>query len=108
MVKDAGLACRFIISKKPLDAPVAQRAIPLAIFQASPNVSAHFLRKWTKDSTITKDNIDIRNVSVSSVVELKFLWKCSLLNLVSLKHLCNSWLYKHAEFSGSNSRKCKY
>uniref|UniRef100_A0A915Q6B6 DNA polymerase epsilon catalytic subunit n=1 Tax=Setaria digitata TaxID=48799 RepID=A0A915Q6B6_9BILA len=62
MVKDAGLACRFVISKMPLDAPVAQRAIPLAIFQASPNVSAYYLRKWTKDTTITKDNINIRNI----------------------------------------------
>uniref|UniRef100_A0A158Q8A2 DNA polymerase epsilon catalytic subunit n=1 Tax=Elaeophora elaphi TaxID=1147741 RepID=A0A158Q8A2_9BILA len=64
MVKDVGLACRFIISKMPLDAPVAQRAIPLAIFQATPNISAHYLRKWTKDTTITKDNINIRNVGV--------------------------------------------
>ncbi|KAM3720644.1 DNA polymerase epsilon catalytic subunit [Dirofilaria immitis] len=62
MVKDVGLACRFIISKMPLDAPVAQRAIPLAIFQATPNISAHYLRKWTKDTTITKDNINIRNI----------------------------------------------
>ncbi|VDN01879.1 unnamed protein product [Thelazia callipaeda] len=62
MVKDAGLACRFIISKLPLDAPVAQRAIPLAIFQASPNVCAHYLRKWTRDTAITKDNINIRHI----------------------------------------------
>lgn len=64
MVKDVGLACRFIISKMPHDAPVAQRAIPLAIFQATPNISAHYLRKWTKDTTITKDNINIRSVGV--------------------------------------------
>ncbi|VBB29888.1 unnamed protein product [Acanthocheilonema viteae] len=64
MVKDVGLACRFIISKMPLDAPIAQRAIPLAIFQAAPNVCAHYLRKWTKDTTITKDNINIRNVGI--------------------------------------------
>lgn len=66
MVKDVGLACRFIISKLPLDAPVAQRAIPLAIFQATPDVSVHYLRKWTKDTTIAKDNINIRNVGVDS------------------------------------------
>ncbi|VDK84402.1 unnamed protein product [Litomosoides sigmodontis] len=64
MVKDVGLACRFIISKMPQDAPVAQRAIPLAIFQATSNISAHYLRKWTKDTTITKDNINIRNVGI--------------------------------------------
>ena len=33
MVKDKGLACRFVISKKPEGAPVTERAIPLAIFQ---------------------------------------------------------------------------
>ena len=33
MVKDAGLSCKFIISKKPDGAPVTERAIPLAIFQ---------------------------------------------------------------------------
>ncbi|KHN70755.1 DNA polymerase epsilon catalytic subunit A [Toxocara canis] len=62
MVKDAGLACRFIISKKPIGAPVTERAIPLAIFQAAPAIAAHFLRKWTHDSEITKDNIDIRKI----------------------------------------------
>lgn len=61
-MKDAGLACRFIISRKPIGAPVTERAIPLAIFQAAPAVAAHFLRKWTRDSEITKDNIDIRKV----------------------------------------------
>uniref|UniRef100_A0A8C3L2P4 DNA polymerase epsilon catalytic subunit n=1 Tax=Chrysolophus pictus TaxID=9089 RepID=A0A8C3L2P4_CHRPC len=37
MVKDAGLSCRFIISKKPEGSPVTERAIPLAIFQAEPS-----------------------------------------------------------------------
>uniref|UniRef100_A0A915AYJ0 DNA polymerase epsilon catalytic subunit n=1 Tax=Parascaris univalens TaxID=6257 RepID=A0A915AYJ0_PARUN len=62
VVKDAGLACRFIISRKPIGAPVTERAIPLAIFQAAPAVAAHFLRKWTRDSEITKDNIDVRKI----------------------------------------------
>lgn len=34
MVKDAGLACNFIISQKPIGAPVTERAVPVAIFQA--------------------------------------------------------------------------
>uniref|UniRef100_A0A183BHB9 DNA polymerase epsilon catalytic subunit n=1 Tax=Echinostoma caproni TaxID=27848 RepID=A0A183BHB9_9TREM len=33
IVKDAGLSCRFVISKQPEGAPVTERAIPLAIFQ---------------------------------------------------------------------------
>ncbi|VEL18072.1 unnamed protein product [Protopolystoma xenopodis] len=33
MVRDAGLNCRFVISKQPEGAPITDRAIPLAIFQ---------------------------------------------------------------------------
>ncbi|XP_039283003.1 DNA polymerase epsilon catalytic subunit 1 [Nilaparvata lugens] len=60
MVKDAGLACKFIISRKPEGSPVTERAIPLAIFQAEPSVKRFFLRKWLKDNSL--DNIDIRQV----------------------------------------------
>lgn len=61
MVKDAGLACRFIISRKPEGAPVTERAIPLAIFQSPASVKRHHLRRWLKDNSITED-IDIRDV----------------------------------------------
>lgn len=60
MVKDAGLSCRFIISKKPDGAPVTERAIPLAIFEAEPSVRRHYLRRWLKDNTLT--DFDIRKV----------------------------------------------
>lgn len=60
MVKDAGLACRYIISRKPEGSPVTERAIPLAIFQSEPSVKRHYLRKWLKDSSI--NDIDIRDV----------------------------------------------
>ncbi|KAI1730436.1 DNA polymerase family B domain-containing protein [Ditylenchus destructor] len=62
MVKNAGLACRFIISNKPMDTPVTERTIPLAIFQAEPKITCHFLRKWTKDFSLTVDDIDIREL----------------------------------------------
>ena len=62
MVKDAGLSCRFIISRKPEGSPVTERAIPLAIFQAEPSVKKHYLRKWLKYSAI--DDFDIRAVSI--------------------------------------------
>ncbi|KAF2978236.1 hypothetical protein EK904_005544 [Melospiza melodia maxima] len=52
MVKDAGLSCRFIISKKPEGSPVTERAIPLAIFQAEPSVRKHYLRKWLKSPSL--------------------------------------------------------
>lgn len=60
MVKDKGLACRFIISKKPEGTPVTQRAIPLAIFQSELSVKRHYLRRWLGDNSI--DDIDIRDV----------------------------------------------
>ena len=64
MVKDKGLACRFIISRKPEGAPVTERAVPLTIFQAEPSVKKHYLRKWLKSSAM--EDFDIRNVSIVS------------------------------------------
>ncbi|XP_023169776.2 DNA polymerase epsilon catalytic subunit A [Drosophila hydei] len=60
MVKDAGLACKYIISKKPEGAPVTERAVPLAIFQSEPSVRRHHLRRWLKDNTM--GDADIRDV----------------------------------------------
>jgi DNA polymerase epsilon subunit 1 len=60
MVKDAGLACKLIISKKPEGAPVTERAIPLAIFEAESSIRRHYLRKWLKDNTM--HDFDIRKV----------------------------------------------
>ncbi len=61
-MKDAGLACRFVIAKWPIGAPVTERAIPLAIFQAEPAVTRRFLRKWFKQET---DKVDFREVRSS-------------------------------------------
>ncbi|GFR70989.1 DNA polymerase epsilon catalytic subunit A-like, partial [Elysia marginata] len=60
MVKDTGLACRFVISKKPEGSPVTERAIPLAIFQAEPTVRRHYLKKWLKVQDAS--NLDIRDI----------------------------------------------
>lgn len=60
MVKDAGLSCRFIISKKPEGSPVTERAIPLAIFQSEPSVKKHYLRKWLKSPGLF--DFDIRTI----------------------------------------------
>uniref|UniRef100_A0A8B9M2Z8 DNA polymerase epsilon catalytic subunit n=1 Tax=Accipiter nisus TaxID=211598 RepID=A0A8B9M2Z8_9AVES len=65
MVKDAGLSCRFIISKKPEGSPVTERAIPLAIFQAEPSVRKHYLRKWLKSPSL--QDFNIRAVSGASL-----------------------------------------
>ncbi|XP_069475427.1 DNA polymerase epsilon catalytic subunit A isoform X1 [Ambystoma mexicanum] len=60
MVKDAGLSCRYIISRKPEGSPVTERAIPLAIFQAESGVKKHYLRKWLKNSSL--QDLDIRMI----------------------------------------------
>ncbi|EDV21734.1 uncharacterized protein TRIADDRAFT_30078 [Trichoplax adhaerens] len=60
MVRDKGLSCRFIISRKPEGAPVTERAIPLAIFQTERSVKHHYLRKWLKSPSL-KD-FDIRSI----------------------------------------------
>uniref|UniRef100_A0A6P7GFS4 DNA polymerase epsilon catalytic subunit n=1 Tax=Diabrotica virgifera virgifera TaxID=50390 RepID=A0A6P7GFS4_DIAVI len=57
MVKDAGLACKYVISRKPDGAPVTERAIPLAIFQAEETIQKHYLRKWLRDNSINEINI---------------------------------------------------
>ncbi|RJE19848.1 DNA polymerase [Aspergillus sclerotialis] len=49
MVKDKGLNCKYIISSKPRNTPVTDRAIPVTIFSAEENVKRYFLRKWLKD-----------------------------------------------------------
>ena len=61
MVEKKGLACKFIISRQPNGAPVAERAIPVAIFSADTDRASHYLRKWTKDprcSTNLRDIVD--------------------------------------------------
>ncbi|XP_068968210.1 DNA polymerase epsilon catalytic subunit 1 [Bombus flavifrons] len=60
MIKDAGLACKYIIANKPQGAPVTERAIPLAIFQSEPAIRKYYLRKWLKDSSLQSD--DIRDI----------------------------------------------
>ncbi|KAG6890040.1 hypothetical protein C0995_012497 [Termitomyces sp. Mi166 len=60
MVKDKGLACKFIISAKPMGAPVTERAVPVAIFSAEESVKRTYLRKWLKDSSLV--NFDLRSI----------------------------------------------
>lgn len=60
MVKDAGLSCKYIISRKPDGAPVTERAIPLAIFQSEVSVRRHHLRRWLRDNAL--GDADIRDI----------------------------------------------
>lgn len=57
ITKDKGLNVKFIISKRPLDAKVAERAIPTAIFESDENVMKKFIRKWLKDSSMQDFNM---------------------------------------------------
>ncbi|KAJ2891668.1 DNA polymerase epsilon catalytic subunit, partial [Coemansia aciculifera] len=61
MVKDKGLACKFVISKLPRDLPVSERAVPVAIFSADPATKRQFLRRWLRESTLEAD-VDIRDI----------------------------------------------
>ncbi|KAJ7480111.1 hypothetical protein B0H11DRAFT_1725065 [Mycena galericulata] len=60
MVKDKGLACKFIISARPIGAPVTERAVPVAIFSAEESVKRTYLRKWLKDNSLT--NFELRSI----------------------------------------------
>lgn len=60
VVKDRGLACKFIVSAKPHGAPVTDRAVPVAIFNADPDVKAHFLRRFLRDNSLT--DFDLRSI----------------------------------------------
>ncbi|KZV81197.1 DUF1744-domain-containing protein, partial [Exidia glandulosa HHB12029] len=60
MVKDKGLACKFIISAKPIGAPVTERAVPVAIFSADEAVKRTYLRRWLKDNSMT--TFDLRSI----------------------------------------------
>ncbi|KAI4633381.1 DNA polymerase epsilon catalytic subunit [Alternaria sp. BMP 0032] len=59
MVKDKGLNCKYIISKTPRNAPVTERAVPLAIFSAEETVKRYFLRKWLRDDP---GEMDLRSI----------------------------------------------
>ena len=48
------------IFRKPDGAPVTERAIPMAIFEAESSIRKHYLRKWLKDNTMF--DFDIRKV----------------------------------------------
>ncbi|KAI9505131.1 hypothetical protein BX070DRAFT_188883 [Coemansia spiralis] len=60
MVKDKGLACKFVISRQPRDLPVSERAVPVAIFSAYPAIKRQFLRRWLRDNSL--EDVDIRDI----------------------------------------------
>ncbi|KIW33109.1 uncharacterized protein PV07_04601 [Cladophialophora immunda] len=55
MIKDKGLNCKYVISARPRNTPVTDRAIPVAIFSADDGVKRFFLRKWLKEDPADMD-----------------------------------------------------
>ncbi|KAK4099131.1 DUF1744-domain-containing protein [Parathielavia hyrcaniae] len=55
MVKDKGLNCKFIICARPKNAPVTERAIPVAIFSAEEDTKRMYLKKWLKEEPADTD-----------------------------------------------------
>ncbi|KAL7820784.1 DUF1744 domain-containing protein [Trichoderma gracile] len=55
MVKDKGLNCKFIICSRPRNAPVTERAVPVAIFSAEESVKRAYLKKWLKEEPADTD-----------------------------------------------------
>ncbi|GAO17735.1 hypothetical protein UVI_02033370 [Ustilaginoidea virens] len=55
MVKDKGLNCKFIICARPKNAPVTERAVPVAIFSAEESVKRTYLKKWLKEEPADTD-----------------------------------------------------
>ncbi|KAF4126175.1 DNA polymerase epsilon subunit 1 [Geosmithia morbida] len=55
MVKDKGLNCKFIICARPRNAPVTERAVPVAIFSAEESVKRTYLKKWLKEEPTDTD-----------------------------------------------------
>ncbi|KAI1438069.1 DNA polymerase epsilon [Xylaria sp. CBS 124048] len=55
MVKDKGLNCKYIICARPRSAPVTERAVPVAIFSAEPEIKRKFLSNWLKEEPSDMD-----------------------------------------------------
>lgn len=49
--REKGVCVNYIISKKPEGASVAERAIPIIVFQSDPKIKEVKLRSWLKDFT---------------------------------------------------------
>lgn len=84
---DGGLNVKFVISKLPLGAKVADRAVPTSIFSEKRQIKEKYLKKWLKDSSMS--DFDLRTIldwdyykerlggSIQKIVTIPaFLQKC--------------------------------
>jgi len=50
MVRDKGLACKYIIARQPEGTLVTERAIPIQVFESDELVRRSFLKRWLRES----------------------------------------------------------
>lgn len=61
LLNGKGLNCKFLISKKPISAPLNERVIPVALLQVKDEpIKMKFLRKWLKDPSL--QTADLRKI----------------------------------------------
>lgn len=65
IVKDKGLNCKILISKKPDGTTVTERAIPSVVFALPNEEKMKFLKLWLKESTL-------RDPSFQSVIDWEY------------------------------------
>nr|KAJ0201048.1 hypothetical protein LSAT_V11C600314360 [Lactuca sativa] len=51
MVKDKGLLCQYVVACEPRGKDVSERAVPVAIFEADPEIMKFYVKKWCKTSS---------------------------------------------------------
>ena len=61
IVKDKGLACKFIISNQP-GVAIVERAIPVAIFHAEKPLRDYYLHKWIKSAKHQGGEMELREI----------------------------------------------
>uniref|UniRef100_A0A0G4HSL9 DNA-directed DNA polymerase n=1 Tax=Chromera velia CCMP2878 TaxID=1169474 RepID=A0A0G4HSL9_9ALVE len=60
LLRDRNLRTHFVVTERPVGAPVCDRAVPVQIFAAEERQKAHFLKKWTKE--VGAVDTDIRDI----------------------------------------------
>jgi DNA polymerase epsilon subunit 1 len=47
---------------QPPEAPVTERALPVAIFDSEEAIKVHYLRRWLKERSLAAEDIDLRQI----------------------------------------------
>lgn len=68
MMDTAGLNCTFIISRKPDQTQLSQRAVPVLVFQLETSRQNYFLKKWLQ----VNDDSDL---SLKSIIDWDYYFE---------------------------------